>query len=753
MKQKLTVFTLMMTFLLSAAGCGKKQETEVTDENAYVYVPQYISLGEDENRSNADFIYRNGELNYVQYVWEPGSEGKQLYCRYHLTEGTTRTADMPKADPDSNVCSSAVDAEDNLYILYEKYVMDERNPEDYHQEYSIAKYDSSMKQIFLQDITEQVNSGDRAYVQGMVLDSENRIYIHAGERIHLLDADGKYAGKVEFNSSWVESVGIGKDGKVYAIYYDNNSGNGGMVATEIDFAGKKIGSTYRNLPQLNGDVKISAGSEKDLLISDSVKVYDYDKEAQEYKELLDWVDCDINGMYVGYVCSTEDGNLLAVVNDWDTGKTEIACLAKKSAAEVQQKEKIVIGVLWTDQDLQSAVVRFNKSSEKYHISIRQYYSDGMEYQDVIARINSDIISGTNCPDILDLNQLDIAKLSGAGALEDLTPYLEKSSKLSKDSFLESIISAYTYDGKLVGIPKNFQIETLVGKKSLLGDRTDWSVQDIIDFSAEHPDAELFEYTSKEDMLMILMTFNEGAFIDWQKGTCNFNSPEFINILEFVNQFPEEYDYNADKPSAPSRLASGDLLLYSMGLGQFQDIQQYPAMFGEEVTYIGYPTVDGQSGCILSGTGNYAILTGSEHKEGAWAFIEDYLTNDDSMFSWGFPTQKAALDKLINEELNVEYVKDENGELLLDEEGNPIPQNGGGSIGWGDWEYTFHPCTREEIDTVLELADSARPISLSNQDVLKIIAEEAQAYYKGDKSAADVAALIQSRISVYVGENS
>ena len=55
--------------------------------------------------------------------------------------------------------------------------------------------------------------------------------------------------------------------------------------------------------------------------------------------------------------------------------------------------------------------------------------------------------------------------------------------------------------------------------------------------------------------------------------------------------------------------------------------------------------------------------------------------------------------------------------------------------------------------MLALAETARPISLSNQEILKIIGEEAQAYYKGDKSAADVAALIQSRLSVYVSENS
>lgn len=69
-----------------------------------------------------------------------------------------------------------------------------------------------------------------------------------------------------------------------------------------------------------------------------------------------------------------------------------------------------------------------------------------------------------------------------------------------------------------------------------------------------------------------------------------------------------------------------------------------------------------------------------------------------------------------------------------------------------WEYNYRPATQEEIDILLAMIEVAEPVSMGNQDILKIIQEEAAAFYKGDKSAAEVAALIQSRVSMYVSEN-
>lgn len=41
----------------------------------------------------------------------------------------------------------------------------------------------------------------------------------------------------------------------------------------------------------------------------------------------------------------------------------------------------------------------------------------------------------------------------------------------------------------------------------------------------------------------------------------------------------------------------------------------------------------------------------------------------------------------------------------------------------------------------------------NEDILAIVQEESEAFYSGDKSAEDVAKLIQSRVVIYIAEQS
>ncbi len=48
---------------------------------------------------------------------------------------------------------------------------------------------------------------------------------------------------------------------------------------------------------------------------------------------------------------------------------------------------------------------------------------------------------------------------------------------------------------------------------------------------------------------------------------------------------------------------------------------------------------------------------------------------------------------------------------------------------------------------------AEPSSATgNDEITNIITEEAEAFFKGQKSVADVAGVIQSRVQVYVNEN-
>ena len=57
------------------------------------------------------------------------------------------------------------------------------------------------------------------------------------------------------------------------------------------------------------------------------------------------------------------------------------------------------------------------------------------------------------------------------------------------------------------------------------------------------------------------------------------------------------------------------------------------------------------------------------------------------------------------------------------------------------------------ECVTDFIKSLTLIYSSNQDVHNIINEEAAAYFKGQKTAQEVAEIIQSRVSIFVNENS
>ncbi len=748
--RKILAAGLAVLTAVSLAACGGGEgKDNVASGDEFVYVPSYVSL-DDDRMSNPTL--ENGKLYYTVYNWDEETGSSQtMYC-YDVAAGTSQEVklDRGEAPEDANPNRITADSEGNLYVVWELNAWDEFD--NYTRQVMLAKYDTSGTILYFRDITDDVSEdGQAGYIQYMAADSEGRAYLVFDGKICLFDDEGKAAGKVELNDTYIQCAARGRDGKVYVAYYNWNGTEGGNVLAEVDFAGRQLGTSHTVSGNLNN---IAPGLEKDFLLYDGKGCYEYDLATDTREKLLSWLDSDINGDYVEKA-GVMDGKLTVVIRDWGTGKTELAFLKKTKASELAQKEEIVVGAFTMSQELKAAAVNFNKTSDKFHITVREYYdyNSDMEYKDAITNMNNEITSG-KCPDILDLSNsnIKVAALAEKGILADLNSFLDSSSVLNRDSFVESALKAYTYGDVLVGIPKNFMLSCVAAKTSQVGDRMGWSMQDIIDFAAEHPDAELIEYASQAEILSMFLMFNQDSFIDWGSGTCNFNSEEFKKILEFAAGFPAEYNYDGERVSTPTKLATGKLLLYGDSIRQCEDIQVAEAMFNEPVTWIGYPTLDGSMACLMDSSSVYGITEKSKQKEGAWIFLESFLTNEDEMFSWGFSSRKDKLEEDIAEASKVEYVTDENGEIVLDENGDPII-SGMGGFGYDDWEYTYHPCTEEEIETLRMLIDVAIPMPSGDEEVLKIISEEADPYFQGQKSLDEVVDTIQSRMSMYVGENS
>ena len=60
-------------------------------------------------------------------------------------------------------------------------------------------------------------------------------------------------------------------------------------------------------------------------------------------------------------------------------------------------------------------------------------------------------------------------------------------------------------------------------------------------------------------------------------------------------------------------------------------------------------------------------------------------------------------------------------------------------------------TQEQADKLWEAVTTCTKVMNMDTSIYEIVSEQAQAYFAGQKSAQDVARLIQSKVTIYVNE--
>lgn len=760
MKKRIGLLLISVVMLLSAVACGKEDAVgeAATGENGdsasqYVYVPEFFKIERGEEDWVSSLTLKGDRVYYSiqRYDVEKGTLTNKFAYRLINDMSTENeiALNLGLEDLMESLIQCSPDAEGNLYAMWEAYEpWSEDTDFDYMDSYKyLVKYDSTGNQLFAVELSKDVfGDSENTYVQDMVISADGKVIASTGSHLIIFNNDGTLFKNIPSGTDWIDSMCVTDDGKLLYTMYGMN----GMELCEIDLTTGAKGNTYKNLPDMSGRMEYINGK---LYIAGYTKLFEYDPEKQESVEILDWLSSSIDGNFISAFTLTEDGKIIVCVDDYSTG-TEVAVLTKKLASEVQQKQIITFGTLYDGMGLSEEIVNFNKSNSQYQIQLKTYIDSTEEwtedtYKDGLARMYADLVSD-NAPDIIDLNYVDISSLVAKGALEDLTPYLEKSTVANKNDFVESVLNAYNYDGVQVAVPANFYLMTLMGKASNVGTEPGWTMDDVMALAEKNPDAQLLQYMNKEYALQLCIQYNNDSFIDYKNGTCKFNSPEFIKVLEFANKFPDEYDYDDDR-SFPALIQSGEVLLADLYLYDVTEYQMHRLMFEEKATVIGYPTSDGTPGVFIAGQDMCGISASSDCKDGAWAFVESILTKEDTGYRGMFPARKEQLEKMLEEAMEIDYVYDGSGNIMYDEEGNPMQQP---KVTWGydDWEADIYAATQEEVDEIKAMINVARPISGADQTVYDIIAEEAASYFKGQKSAKEVADIIQSRVSMYISEN-
>lgn len=751
--KKAAVLLMAAVMCFGMAGCKKTTGGETPTGD--VYAPSFSEISSDvEYVTNV--LAGDGRLNIMGQVYDRETYAlSQKLITLDIATGaqTSRelVVDGDKKDDSEQISLQTIAVYKDGYMAvryhYTQPTQEEIDSGVYESEtsYDIAILDADFNiqsTVSLADLQKKVEeSGGGFYVQYSASDAEGNIYISLDNSMYVIDSEGKEKFKVDFDN-WINGMFVTSGGQVVVMYYNDQYD---MEIAPVDMNTKALGTPFENLPSMDGSSSnIYPAGDGRLYIVGSTKLFLYDMNTQTSEEILDWIACDINTNNLAGFAVLDDGSFVAVSTTYDySGEDtevtiELATIKKVPASSIKQKKNVTLAMLYMNYNTREQVIKFNRTNEEYRINIKTYVDDNSSnWEDAQTQFQADVASGTAGDFFVADGNINVDNLIAKGALADLSGLIDKDEVLNRDDFISNILDILSVDGKLYSVAESFCINTLVGKTSDVGTGKSWSFKDVVELVKSHPDSQLMQYVTKTDGLSTMVMYSMDSFYNSETGECKFDSEDFISLLELCNTFPKEYDYNSgESESTASLLRSGKVLLTSVNMSSFSDMQMFPALYGEPVNFIGFPTNSG-SGSVVGFNNRFCVAAKSKNKDGAWAFIRSFLLPDNqNKLDWNLPVNKAAFEQKIADAMKKQ---DDNDSVV--------------STWWyDDVEITIGPLTEEDAQVVRDMVYNATTEATYDEQLMNIITEEAEYYFNGEKSAQEIAGIIQSRAQRYIDEN-
>lgn len=381
------------------------------------------------------------------------------------------------------------------------------------------------------------------------------------------------------------------------------------------------------------------------------------------------------------------------------------------------------------------VLQFNRSHDEVKIEILDYsvYNTGDLDDAGMVRLMTEIMSG-NVPDIYDLSSLPAAQYAARGMLVDLYPYIDADPGINLSDYDARIMKSLEIGGCLYEITPSVTFITMLGARSCPDTGGRWSVDEFSAFISSVPEGKmaLGESMSRYDFLSTMLDFCGSDFVDWSAKKCNFESESFMGLLEYAKTLPAEIRTGSYETWYDDwkEINAGNQLLSIAYINDVSSLELYAGLFGGEIRVMGFPTPGG-SGTAVSANAPLAISSLCADKDAAWSFLRELLLDDRPRWN-GFPLSESGIKDSI--ETHIERSADSSGEYHA------------GSV-------VFHADTEYAVSKLPELLESVGRAYRHDENVYNIVVEEAAAFFAGDKTAQETARLIQSRIQIYVAEQS
>lgn len=570
------------------------------------------------------------------------------------------------------------------------------------------------------DITGCIPSGERGFLFAFGVYQDLPWTVSSDDELLLLDGDGQVTKRVSMPGSFISPI-LGGDG---ALYLDEDD------------------SQVQTLSRLEGDAFVPAftcpsglilpgDTNFPFFLSLSDGLYRVDTAGQ-LSPIVIYEECclSLTGLYK--LIALGDGKYFCAT-PYCTGMLEPA-----APETLHPRTQLRFGYIGGDEHFkpnQDEIAAFNLYSPDYYIDYVDLTDNGAYTEEqALDRLNTALTNGT-APDMLSLSSLESGflsplRFSRQGLLLDLAAEIERDPDLTLDDIV--IAKALQNDaGGLFFLCSSMDITTYIADHARFGDRFGWSFDEYLALDSELGEGKMVYYNLTRDRFLqeSAASYMRSA-IDWSNGRCDFDNPGFISLLDTARKLretPEPEDPEDMIFWDPTHIFDGTQITEIIMITNVGSIAAEQRLRGvDKLSLIGWPSPDGSCGSLFDLQACCAVFSTSQHPEGCWDFLKYSLLHASG---WGLPVYRP----LIEEQL-----------AAAQEDVTVLPQG----------NYAFkEPLTAAEAEQFRDFLSRIEHTSFYDRTAMEIIRQECEAFFNGVRSAEETASLIQSRLSLYVAEQS
>lgn len=493
------------------------------------------------------------------------------------------------------------------------------------------------------------------------------------------------------------------DGAVFAILFDGMN----FLMSPVDVSAATLGEAKQcGSGNMGYGIDIS-GNLLTPYFHTGQELRQLDRDKAAVISTLGWTGAGLMGEVLYSVVIQNESTLIALSGGIPT--QEASCyIVSIEDVQVTERKTLTVGVMQSHwSNIEAFVDYFNTTNKEYVAQIR-YYDEPMQ-------LAADLTSG-NAPDVLEMT--NVAVPLNDIIFMDMAQMMRSTPLVTEGDFVESIYRSMQINGKTLFLADHISVTTATARTIDVGEESGWTMDEFQQLMAEKGEgyAAFPTWLPPVEMLHWISFNAQGEYIDYETHTCNFENEAFMEQLALCKNQPDE-------TSAFISLSDYDdhILLHNEIISDPIRVGVIRRNYGvHEYTFIGFPNNRGENGSFFSRTGlstMLAIPATAPDPVGAWQFVSTMFHEAWQLKGDGLPVIREHLEK----ELQAARAN------------------------------TSLEFLQEDHDRLMSLINETNDYAYTDSAIGRIIEEEAQAYFADAIDAAEAAARIQNRVTLYLEE--